>query len=228
MGGNVHRAAEAAVRLPVGDLLRQALELEQEVHALVESAVVAERERGTTWDQIGAAAGTTRQSAHGRWSASIGTWSRLGRAISGTKPTEEIVAFLDKRYALLEPERTNAVSAGLDATRHPGSTAYEESLRTRGRDLHARRTELSRGDRRLDKERKRLKDPSDRTGWLRLAANLTASADAQDAVARVYNELVTAEPALAEEHRASADTHRGYAQNARNYAELALEQAGKL
>ncbi|MFB6876320.1 hypothetical protein [Streptomyces sp. NPDC056323] len=77
-------------------------------------------------------------------------------------------------------------------------------------------------------ERKRLKDPSDRTGWLRLAANRTASADAQDAVAQVYDELVTAEPALAEEHRASADTLREYAQGARDYAELALEQAGKL
>ncbi|WP_159393926.1 hypothetical protein [Streptomyces sp. NRRL F-5755] len=43
--------------------------------------------------------------------------------------------FLDERYAEHAAERTNAVSAGLDATRPPGSAAYEESLLTRGRDL---------------------------------------------------------------------------------------------
>ncbi|MGY3676461.1 hypothetical protein [Streptomyces sp. TE33382] len=61
-----------------------------------------------------------------------------------------------------------------------------------------------------------------------MAANRTVSADLDDATARVYDDLVTAEPALADEHRASAETHHGWAKNARESSELALGQAGKL
>ncbi|MFD8549371.1 hypothetical protein [Streptomyces sp. NPDC059649] len=40
--------------------------------------------------------------------------------------------------------------------------------------------------------------------------------------------LVTAEPALADEHRASAERHREYVNNSRNYADLSLQRAGEL
>ncbi|WP_330476772.1 hypothetical protein OG301_00180 [Streptomyces platensis] len=228
----VHREAHARIPVdpdaPAGDLLRQALELEEMVQQLVQRAVVAERERGTTWEQIARAAGTTRQSAHERWSGNVQSWANLGRTALTETPTADRVAFLDQEYARLDPDRPDAVSAGLDATRHPGSAAYEDAQRARGQQLHARRAEMERDDKRTDTEYKRLEDPSDRDGWLRLAANRTASADLQDALAEVYDELITAEPALAEEHRASAEKRRGYATNSRDYAELALKRAGEL
>ncbi|MFB6783135.1 hypothetical protein ACFCX0_38780 [Streptomyces sp. NPDC056352] len=40
----------------------------------------------------------------------------------------------------------------------------------------------------------------------------------EEAIANVYDELVTAELALAEEHRGEAERHRGYAQSNRDYA----------
>ncbi|MGW3601124.1 hypothetical protein, partial [Streptomyces sp. NPDC005167] len=38
------------------------------------------------------------------------------------------------------------------------------------------------------------------------------------AIATVYDEIVTAELALVEEHRGEAERHRGYAQSSRDYA----------
>ncbi|GHG63030.1 hypothetical protein [Streptomyces griseocarneus] len=128
-----------------------------------------------------------------------------------------------RQYARLDPERTDAISAGLDTTRHPGSVTYEDELRARGQLLHARREELQRDGRRLRKEYEGFKDPADRDGWLRLAANLTASASLEDAVADVYDE-----PALAEEHRAAADRHCEYASNSRTFTDLCLKRAGDL
>ncbi|MFJ9855253.1 hypothetical protein [Streptomyces sp. NPDC101150] len=213
---------------PAGDLLRQALELERLAQKLVQDAVVAERERGTTWEQLAGAAGTTRQSAHERWSRDVQTWANLGRTAGTESPTADRVAFLDQEYARLNPDRTDAVSAGLDATRHPGSAAFEDTQRTRGQQLHARRVELERDSERNHQEYERLKEPTDRNGWLRLTANLTASADLNEATAQVYEELTGAEPTLADEHRASAEKHRGYAADNRKFADLALKRAGAL
>ncbi|MFG2097274.1 hypothetical protein [Streptomyces sp. NPDC048612] len=214
--------------VPAGDLLRQALELERLTQLVVEKAVVAERERGTTWEQLARAAGTTRQSAHERWSGHVQVWASLGRVVQPDRPTAEIVDFLDEAYAELTPARTDAVSAGLDATRHPGSASYEDAQRTRGQQLHVRREELARDTRRNNDEYTRLKDATDQNGWLRLAANRTAGADLHEAAVGVYEELIGAEPSLADEHRASAEQHRKYTANARDYAALALKQAGEL
>ncbi|MEK8175015.1 hypothetical protein NKH77_55930 [Streptomyces sp. M19] len=83
---------------PPGELLRAALALQQDVDTLIDSAVVAERERGTTWEQIAQAAGMTRQSAHERWSTQVSVWSKAGRVCSRTEPALEIAAFLDRQY----------------------------------------------------------------------------------------------------------------------------------
>ncbi|MFJ9378826.1 hypothetical protein [Streptomyces sp. NPDC101455] len=53
------------------DLLRTALKLQRRMDDVVREAVVAERERGTTWNQIGDAAGITRQSAHEKWYSDV-------------------------------------------------------------------------------------------------------------------------------------------------------------
>ncbi|GAA5609840.1 hypothetical protein CP981_23030 [Streptomyces platensis] len=79
------------------------------------------------------------------------------------------------------------------------------------------------GDKRLEGAPDR-----DRDGWLRTAANLTASADLNEATVQVYEELIGAEPALADEHRVGAAERRGYAEENRRFAQLALKRAGKL
>ncbi|MEU9126097.1 hypothetical protein AB0C96_40880 [Streptomyces sp. NPDC048506] len=213
---------------PAGGLLRQALALERLAQGLVEKAVIAERERGTTWEQLAGAAGTTRQSAHERWAADVQTWARLGWTAGTTQPTADMAAFLDQQYAQLHPDRPDAVSAGLDATSHPGSAAYEDAQRTRGQQLHTRRDELDRDRGRNSEDYQRLKHPSDQGGWLQLAANLTANVDLNEALAQVYDELVGAEPALADEHRASAEKCREYVNNSRKFADIALQRAGEL
>ncbi|WP_406483236.1 hypothetical protein [Streptomyces platensis] len=225
-----HDLIPVAPEAPTGDLLRQALGMERRVRQLVECAVIAERERGTTWEQLAGAAGTTRQSAHERWSRSVQIWAELGRVVNENQSTARIVDFLDEQYAKLDPDRPDAVSAGLDATRHPGSAAYEDAQRTRGQQLHARRDELERDTQRNHEDYNRIKRESerDRDAWLRVAANQTAAASLHDAAAQVYDELIGAEPALADEHRAGAEKRRGYARDARNYTALALERAGEL
>ncbi|MFH9871619.1 hypothetical protein ACH4NT_36780 [Streptomyces lydicus] len=213
-----------------GDLLRQALDVERRARELVERAVIAEREGGTTWEQIAGAAGTTKQAAHERWSGEVKAWAALGRVIGEARPTMELARELDANFAQIDvrPRRTDAVSAGLDATRHPGSAAFEDARRTRGQQLHARLEELKQDGKRNAEEYERLREPSDRDGWLRLAANLTATADREAAIAQVYEELTGAEPALADEHRASAEQYRGYVDSSRDYADLALKRAGEL
>ncbi|MFJ5680251.1 hypothetical protein [Streptomyces sp. NPDC093097] len=228
LAGEAHALIPVDPDAPAGDLLRQALAFQNKAQRLVEHAVVAERERGTTWEQIAGAAGNTKQAAHERWSGNVDVWARLGRVTNEDEPTAGIVAFLDKQYAKVDPDRPDAVSAGLDATRHPGSAAYEVAQRTRGQQLHARLDELERDKRRNHQDFERLRGSSDREGWLRLAANRTASADINDILVQVYEELITAEPALADEHRANAEQHRNYIDSARGYADLALRKAGEL
>ncbi|MGW4362527.1 hypothetical protein ACWEKU_27615 [Streptomyces californicus] len=68
---------EALALLPVdpaaprGERLRRTLALKQMVDELVEHAVVAEREEGTTWSQVAAAAGISKQAAHERWTGGV-------------------------------------------------------------------------------------------------------------------------------------------------------------
>uniref|UniRef100_UPI003F49135A hypothetical protein n=1 Tax=Streptomyces sp. CA-136453 TaxID=3240050 RepID=UPI003F49135A len=232
-----HVADRARELIPVdpdvftGGLLRQALEVAEEAQRLVTAAVIAERERGTTWEQLAQETGSSRQAAHERWFPAVQTWSRLGRRVGGGSPdadtAAEVVAFLDQQYARFDAKRTDAVSAGLEAVRHPAPAPHEEALRARGQQLHARRVELLRDDRRNTAEYERLKSPTTRDGWLRLAANRTASADIDTALAAVYDDLVSAEPALADEHRADAEQHRTFAKQASSYVNHAIERAGE-
>ncbi|MFG2142143.1 hypothetical protein [Streptomyces sp. NPDC048650] len=45
------------------------------------------------------------------------------------RPTTEVVNYLDRQYAKLDPTRRDAISAGLYATRHP---SYEDAQPTQG------------------------------------------------------------------------------------------------
>jgi hypothetical protein len=221
-----------------GDLLRAALELQRRAEDVVREAVVAERERGTTWNQIGDAAGITRQSAHEKWYGDVHAWAATGRsALPPHLKTLEVTAEADVRYAVLRPDRPHAITSGLDAVRFPGSHAYEASLRTRGSALHTRRTDLDTQAQRLNDEYGTLHAqgpaaPSTVVGdtFVMLAthrghadavrANRLAIATVHDEIAAVYDQLVTAEPSLAEEHRIQADWHRDASEQTRDHADL--------
>ncbi|GGR19654.1 hypothetical protein [Streptomyces aurantiogriseus] len=219
-----------------GDLLRTALRLQRRMDDVIREAVVAERERGTSWHEIGEAAGMTRQSAHEKWYGDVHAWAAIGRsALPPHLKTLEVAAEADARYARLRPDRPHAVTSGLDAVRFPGSHAYEASLRSRGSALHTRRTELDARATRLNEEYSALHaqgpaaspvggDPlvidAYRGHADAVRANRLAIAAVHAEIATIYDQLVTAEPSLAEEHRTMSDWHRNASDQARSYADL--------
>ncbi|TPQ17791.1 hypothetical protein [Streptomyces sporangiiformans] len=220
-----------------GDLLRTALQLQRRMEDVVREAVVAERERGTTWYQIGEAAGITRQSAHEKWYGDVHAWAATGRsALPPDLKTLEVAAEADALYARLRPDRPQAITSGLDAVRFPGSHAYEASLRSRGSALHTRRTDLDAQAKKLNDQYSTLHaqgpaahssvdDPHVMLAAYRghadaVRANRLAIATVHDEIATVYDQLVTAEPSLAEEHRTQADWHRNASEQTRGYADL--------
>ncbi|MCF3132643.1 hypothetical protein [Streptomyces olivochromogenes] len=225
-----------------GDLLRTALRLARRAEDVIREAVVAERERGTTWGQIGEAAGMTRQSAHEKWYGDIHAWAATGRsALPAHLKTLEVAAEADARHARLRPDRPQAVTSGLDAVRFPGSHAYEASLRARGSALHVRRMELDARATGLNDEYGALHaqgpaavpvggDPLEisahRGHASAVRANRLAIAAVHEEIADVYDQLVTAEPPLAEEHRTQADWHRNAARQASTYADLLRDGEG--
>lgn len=90
---------------------------------VVREAVVAERERGTTWNQIGDAAGITRQSAHEKGDSDVHGWAAIGRsALPPELKTLEVAAEADARYARLRPDRPHAVTRASTRSASPAPT----------------------------------------------------------------------------------------------------------
>ncbi|MFE4056690.1 hypothetical protein ACFXP3_10400 [Streptomyces sp. NPDC059096] len=98
---------------------------------LLARAVIASRECGATWEQIGGAAGMTRQSAHEKWAPHQAAWEADGRrGRSRGEPVDALrtAARLDDWYArgrdgsdgiVTGPRGYRAVTDGLDATDRP-------------------------------------------------------------------------------------------------------------
>ncbi|MFC9616604.1 hypothetical protein [Streptomyces sp. NPDC056938] len=57
-----------------GDFVREVAELMRLAEAAQRRAVIYERERGASWEEIGEALGTTRQSAHTRFAEHVKAW----------------------------------------------------------------------------------------------------------------------------------------------------------
>ncbi|MFE2684470.1 hypothetical protein [Streptomyces mirabilis] len=85
LGGTYREVAEAALaRIPTdsdgssltgpGDSVRAAADLLALAEDVMRRAAVYERERGTSWDEIGEALGITKQSAHKRFAGAVETW----------------------------------------------------------------------------------------------------------------------------------------------------------
>ncbi|KUF17359.1 hypothetical protein [Streptomyces silvensis] len=229
-------ARKAMERMPVdpgaapGALLRAALDLHRHLDAVLAAAVVAERERGTSWSELGAAEDISKQAAHEKWARTVRLWSGRGRIAAdrdlAAGSTLERAAELDAAYAAARPGApADAVSAGLDAVRHPAAVDAEHARRGQAAVLHERRRALLDQANDLYDRYQRL-DPTAPADRPRIAANRAADADLCDQLAALYGELAAAEPALAEDHRAEQDRHRAHAAQARHYAALLTEQSG--
>jgi len=69
-------AGEAPLAEPPGEAVRQAQRLVLTANAVLDAAVVAERARGTSWEEIGDALGVTRSTAHGRFRGAVDAFAR--------------------------------------------------------------------------------------------------------------------------------------------------------
>jgi hypothetical protein len=214
-----------------GALLAAALEAQNRVNDMVENAVIAERERDTSYEVLGRLAGMTKQSAHRKWAPAVSAWARTGRTLLPANPDPgdtplRRARLYDTWYAGLCPDGpAEAVSSGLDAVRVPGSEGLDRARRERADALHQRRQVLDQECGVLAEEYKELRDGADAPRAL--MDNLRARADRDEEMAGLYEQLVPLEPALADEHRADAATHRGWAQNARDHAEILAERAAE-
>ncbi|MFJ4198355.1 hypothetical protein ACIP2Y_01795 [Streptomyces sviceus] len=119
----------------------------------------------------------------------------------------------DARCAGPCPDRPHAVTSGLDTVRLPGSHAYEAGLRVRGSSLHTRRTKPDARATKLNEAYSALHADAVRANRLAIMA-------VHNEIATVRDQLVTAEPYLAEEHRTQPDWHRNASEQARSYATL--------
>ncbi|MCX5278143.1 MULTISPECIES: hypothetical protein [Streptomyces] len=121
---------------------------------LLVRAVIASRECGATWEQIGEAAGMTRQSAHEKWAPDEAAWAASGRrGHSRGEPVDALrnAAGLDEWYArgrdgsdgiVTGPRGVRAVTDGLDATDRP-QRDWEEDRPERPATVAAMRAALA-------------------------------------------------------------------------------------
>ncbi|NGO40646.1 hypothetical protein [Streptomyces ureilyticus] len=210
---------------PPGDRLRRALALRERLDALVVRAVIAEREEGTSWEQIGrAAGGITKQAAHERWADHVNGWAAQGRtALGGTSGLSALDAAvsLDATHHRRDPENhpEHAFSLGLDAVRFPGAEAAAQARRERAAGLRARLVVLQNQLAAAEAVFRDLTDqraaPADR------AEALHRQADLREETAALYDQLSELEPGeLAGVHRTRAELGRAAAAADREYAEL--------
>ncbi|MCQ8194645.1 hypothetical protein [Streptomyces rugosispiralis] len=193
-----------------GSVLRDALFLQGLAERLVDQAVVAERERGASWTDIGHAASSSRQSAHERWNTTVGAWVLMQRRRTGIGrgPADPAThaCDLDEWYEDLVGEQ-RAVSTLLSSLGDEAARAEGETRRAEARHLHDRAEEL----------RKEI----DAAYSAAMAATGTPAAREKRemwaakhlARAAIYERLATVEEPLAPEHRRRAATQRSLAQD---------------
>ncbi|MFB8441217.1 hypothetical protein ACFC7A_19445 [Streptomyces niveus] len=192
-----------------GRVLRDALFLQGLAEQLVEQAVVAERERGASWTDIGDAASSSRQAAHERWNTTVGAWVLMERRrtgfIRGPADPAAHARRLDEWYEALVDER-RPVSTLLPSLGDEAARAEGDARRAEARQLHGRAEEL----------RKQIDTAYDAA----LEAIGTVTAEAKREVwaikhlarAEVYERLAVVEEPVAAEHRRRAATQRNLAQ----------------
>ncbi|MGP8303600.1 hypothetical protein ACTPOK_37900 [Streptomyces inhibens] len=102
------RAENARQAVAPGQLVEQAMRLMEKAEELVEQAVVAERQRNTSWDQIGQAlGGLSKSAAHKRYGVVVNNWLHHsdGTSTEDEDTGEELLgefASFDMAYTLVE------------------------------------------------------------------------------------------------------------------------------
>ncbi|MCX4462388.1 hypothetical protein OOK58_58950 [Streptomyces sp. NBC_01728] len=192
-----------------GSVLRDALFVQGLAEQLVDQAVVAERERGASWTDIGYAASSSRQSAHERWKNDVGAWVLMGRRRTGIRrgPADPAThaRYLDDWYADLVGEQ-QAVSALLPSLGDEAARAEGDARRAEARQLHDRAEELR-------KEIEAAYNAAmEATGTDAAEEKREVWAAKHLARAEVYDRLAAVEEPVAAEHRRRAATQRSLAQ----------------
>jgi hypothetical protein len=214
----LYEITEAALRdvaqtYPAGDhgsVLRDALYLQGLAEQVVDQAVIAERERGASWADIGEAAGSSRQSAHERWAGAVGAWVLMGRKRTGIgrgpADPEVHARDLDAWYTALLAGVDRPISRTLPSL-------HDEDAR---RQAEEQRAEVPRLNRRLDELRRETLDAYEAafaaTGTDEHEAKGAAWAAKHLAQAEIYDRLAVVEEPVAAEHRRSAAAQRSIAQ----------------
>ncbi|MCB5910404.1 hypothetical protein [Streptomyces pinistramenti] len=204
---------DVACRYPADDrggMLSDALYLQTLTDNLVDQVVVAERERGASWAEIGAAAGSSRQAANERWKANVSVWVLTGRRRGGIDrgPADPALhaRHLDQWYADLMDGPPDQISTQLPSL-------HDEAARTEANDHRAEARRLTRRAGQLRKE-------ADAAFNAVMEAAGTDAVEERRAVwaarhlarAEVYTRLAVIEPPLAAEHRRLAAAQRHIAQ----------------
>ncbi|MFF2572677.1 hypothetical protein [Streptomyces sp. NPDC058084] len=193
-----------------GGLLRDALFIRGLTDRLVDQAVIVERELGSSWTAIGNAAGTSKQTAHERWSTKVAAWVMMGRQRNGigrgpADPAEH-ARNLDEWLADLTGEAPGGISRVLTSLR-------DETARQEAND---RRAEVKHLERRSEE----LRLDCDKAYRAAMEAVGTDAAEEKNAVwaarifarAEVYDRLAVVEEPAAVEHRRSAAAQREIAE----------------
>ncbi|WP_438297824.1 hypothetical protein [Streptomyces sp. HUAS TT7] len=193
-----------------GSLLRDALFIHGLTERLVDQAVVAERERGASWTDIGYAASSSRQAAHERWNTTVGAWVLMQRRRTGigNGPADAAThaRYLDGWYADLTDEQ-KAVSSLLPSLTDEAARAEGDARRAEARQLHDRAEELRKEiDTAYNEAMAATGTPAAKERREVWAAKHLARAD-------VYERLAVVEEPVAPEHRRRATTERSLAQD---------------
>ncbi|MEV3998981.1 hypothetical protein ACFYPK_28535 [Streptomyces halstedii] len=202
----------------VGSTLRDALELRRLADAVVESAVIVERERGASWTSIGQAADSTKQSAHERWSDAVHLWTLHGRRRRRMLGSLADARAMDEWYADLttanvrHPAVPYAITAGLAATdpRNVVEQQAADKTRSTAQSLYRRLDELR------QESTTAYTASFEAIGTDGHAAARQRWADVHIAMAEVCDELAAAEPTIAENHQRAAAKQRAIAHDIRN------------
>ncbi|WP_413754831.1 hypothetical protein [Streptomyces sp. MMBL 11-3] len=197
----------------VGSTLHAALDIRRLADAIVERAVIVERERGASWAAIGEAAGSTKQSAHERWANPVHEWTLHGRRRFAMLGSLADAAALDDWYVDLTTSNASyqsnphAITAGLAAVdpRNVVEQQAANTTRSATRVLYRRLDELR-------KENTAAYEASfEAIGTDAHAAAHQHWADTHIMAAEVFDQLAALEPTIAEYHKRAATEQRAIA-----------------
>lgn len=191
------------------DRLADAMFVRDLAERLVREAVVAECEQGASWAALARTTGTTRQSAHHRWSSTVEGWALMGRrrtGIGAAAPSHELATNLDAWYADLDARRSDAVTSTLPSYGDPARRAAAQAERRAAAELRVTIEQLH--------------TEAAEAGNASMAAIGTPEADrcrtawatARFALAGAYDRLAAAEAPLGRDHKRSAGRERALGQ----------------